>query len=178
MPTPSGPLSTRPVTGQPNRCARSDNTHSLSPLAGSLWNDVSCVCVWLHSRLHRRLTRRIWDWERMYILSIHKWRYIYRIRSVMVSDFISHSITDVSSEPVIRYCVFGGTVRHVTDPLWPAKLNSYFMRFMASVDRDKECEFGNIYIYIYRKSGIFSGGWTQVDEVFRNYVLVYSDEFQ
>lgn len=62
------------------------------------------------------------------IILIPKWRYIYRIRSVMVSDFMSHNITDVSSEPVIRYCVFGGTVRHVTDPLWPSKLNSYFMR--------------------------------------------------
>jgi hypothetical protein len=34
---------------------------------------------------------------------------------------MSHTITLVSSDPVIRWLVFFGTIMHVIDPLWPAK---------------------------------------------------------
>ena len=39
---------------------------------------------------------------------------------------MSHTITEVSSEPVIKKLVFFGTIIHVTAPLCPAKRNFQF----------------------------------------------------
>lgn len=46
---------------------------------------------------------------------------IYLNRNFISNVFMSHKITDVSSEPVRRYCDRGGTAMHVTAPLWPVK---------------------------------------------------------
>lgn len=50
--TEASPLSTRPVRGQPNSCARSDNTHFNG--RGRIVRNVClcCICVWHHTRLH------------------------------------------------------------------------------------------------------------------------------
>lgn len=48
--------------------------------------------------------------------------YIYLTLNFISNVFISHSITDVSSDPVKRYCDCCGTIIDVTAPLWPKVL--------------------------------------------------------
>lgn len=39
----------------------------------------------------------------------------------MDNSFMSQTIVDVSSDPVIKYCESLGTIRQVIGPLWPKK---------------------------------------------------------
>lgn len=48
-----------------------------------------------------------------------KSHYIYLILNFICNVFISHRITDVSSDPVSRYCDCCGTIIDVIAPLWP-----------------------------------------------------------
>lgn len=78
----------------------------LLSVLSAMWSRVN--------RMHRTVTSATFSSMYFFI----KWSYL--IRNLISNVRMSHSITDVSSDPVSRYCELFGTSKHVTAPVWPA----------------------------------------------------------
>lgn len=63
--------------------------------------------------------------------------YIYLILIFGSNVFISHKITDVSSDPVSRYCDCCGTIMHVTAPLCPGGCDGVGFRQKKTKTKEK-----------------------------------------
>lgn len=75
----------------------------LLSVLSAMWSRVN--------RMHRTVTSATFSSMYFFI----KWSYL--IRNLISNVRMSHSITDVSSDPVSRYCELFGTSKHVTAPV-------------------------------------------------------------